>query len=211
MKPIKYFLLALSVLALLACNAVSGLFPTSTPVVVVVTATPNPSSSATPAPTVQAVSSIPTVQAAAPAPTTSPEDLASARQKIKHIVIIMQENRSFDSYFGTYPGADGFPTSNGKFTVCANDPATGNCVYPYHDPANLNYGGPHGQVDATKDIDYGKMDGFVSEAEKGKAGCAATDNPDCGGGSSKTDVMGYHDAARTSKLLGARTEFCLAG
>ena len=26
---------------------------------------------------------------------------------IKHIVIIMQENRSFDSYFGTYPGADG--------------------------------------------------------------------------------------------------------
>src|SRR6266487_4401631 len=26
---------------------------------------------------------------------------------IKHIVVIMQENRSFDNYFGTYPGADG--------------------------------------------------------------------------------------------------------
>ena len=24
--------------------------------------------------------------------------------KIKHVVVIMQENRSFDSYFGTYPG-----------------------------------------------------------------------------------------------------------
>ena len=24
--------------------------------------------------------------------------------KIQHVVIIMQENRSFDSYFGTYPG-----------------------------------------------------------------------------------------------------------
>ena len=60
MKPIKHFLLAISVLALLACNAVSGLFPTSTPVVVVVTATPNPSSSATsPVPTVQAASPVP--------------------------------------------------------------------------------------------------------------------------------------------------------
>ena len=72
-----------------------------------------------------------------------------------------------------------------QFTVCVNDPATGNCVYPYHDPANLNYGGPHGQVDAAKDIDDGKMDGFVAEAEKGKAGCAATDNPDCGGGTAR--------------------------
>ena len=28
--------------------------------------------------------------------------------KIKHVVIIMQENRSFDSYFGTYPAPTGF-------------------------------------------------------------------------------------------------------
>ena len=27
--------------------------------------------------------------------------------KIKHVIVIMQENRSFDNYFGTYPGADG--------------------------------------------------------------------------------------------------------
>ena len=25
--------------------------------------------------------------------------------KIQHVIIVMQENRSFDSYFGTYPGA----------------------------------------------------------------------------------------------------------
>ena len=37
--------------------------------------------------------------------------------KIKHVVIIMQENRSFDSYFGTYPGADGIPPG-----VCVPDP-----------------------------------------------------------------------------------------
>jgi phospholipase C len=29
--------------------------------------------------------------------------------KIRHVVIIMQENRSFDQYFGTYRGADGIP------------------------------------------------------------------------------------------------------
>ena len=33
--------------------------------------------------------------------------------KIKHIVVIMQENRSFDTYFGTYPGADGIPMKKG--------------------------------------------------------------------------------------------------
>jgi phospholipase C len=29
--------------------------------------------------------------------------------KIKHVVVIMQENRSFESYFGTNAGADGIP------------------------------------------------------------------------------------------------------
>ena len=29
--------------------------------------------------------------------------------KITHVVVIMQENRSFDEYFGTFPGADGIP------------------------------------------------------------------------------------------------------
>ena len=28
---------------------------------------------------------------------------------IQHVVMIMQENRTFDSYFGTYPGANGIP------------------------------------------------------------------------------------------------------
>jgi len=27
--------------------------------------------------------------------------------KIKHIVFIVKENRTFDNYFGTFPGADG--------------------------------------------------------------------------------------------------------
>lgn len=31
----------------------------------------------------------------------------SSRLPIKHLVVVVQENHSFDSYFGTYPGADG--------------------------------------------------------------------------------------------------------
>ena len=39
----------------------------------------------------------------------SPAPAASGIHKIRHIVIIMQENRSFDSYFGIYARADGLP------------------------------------------------------------------------------------------------------
>ena len=132
-----------------------------------------------------------------PVPTSTniaPADaLSQARSKIKHIVVIMQENRSFDHYFGTYPGANGLPRQNGQFTVCVNDPKTRQCVYPYHNPSDKNLGGPHGAAQAAADINHGRMDGFIAQAETGKAGCQITNNPDCGG-SSKTDVMGYHDA-----------------
>jgi phospholipase C len=62
---------------------------------------------------------------------------------IKHVVIIMQENRSFDSYFGTYPGADGIPFSNGVPTACVPDPVNHTCLRPYHDANAVNHGGPH--------------------------------------------------------------------
>src|SRR5689334_9112524 len=87
----------------------------------------------------------------------------SGIHKIKHVIVIMQENRSFDSYFGTYPGADGIPAS-----VCVHDPQTNTCVAPYHDPNDLNHGGPHGQQHATADVDAGKMDGFVAQAERAR-------------------------------------------
>ena len=32
---------------------------------------------------------------------------AHAVTPIKHFVVLMQENHSFDNYFGTFPGADG--------------------------------------------------------------------------------------------------------
>src|ERR1022692_849772 len=76
--------------------------------------------------------------------------------KIKHIIILMQENRSFDSYFGTFPGADGIPMSGGKPTVCNPDPTTKQCVAPYVDHADVSGGGPHETVNEQGDVDGGK-------------------------------------------------------
>ena len=120
-----------------------------------------------------------------------PAAAAAGINKIDHVVVIMQENRSFDSYFGTYPGADGIPMSNGVPTVCAPDPKTNTCVKPYVDHADVNGGGPHGQTNATADIDGGKMDGFVGQLSAARQGCADVNNPACTNGTT-ADVMGYH-------------------
>jgi phospholipase C len=113
--------------------------------------------------------------------------------KIKHVVVIMQENRSFDTYFGTYPGADGIPTSNGQFTVCLPNPATNSCEAPFHDAADINGGADHTSPAATADINGGRMDGFVARAETSTRGCSVTQDPACAH-SNTPDVMGYHDA-----------------
>ncbi|MDE3101588.1 MAG: alkaline phosphatase family protein [Chloroflexota bacterium] len=119
----------------------------------------------------------------------------SGIHKIQHVIVVMQENRSFDSYFGTFPGADGIPMSGGQPTVCVPDPATKTCVKPFHDVRDRNAGGPHGQANASADIDSGKMDGFVAQQEKGaRRSCTDPNDPNCGGRvDGEPDVMGWHD------------------
>jgi len=102
--------------------------------------------------------------------------------KIKHVIVIMQENRSFDSYFGKFPGADGIP--NG---VCLPDPRNSGCRKPFVDHRDSNGNDPHAETPFSADIDGGKMDGFVSIADKMLCKPKpATCHP---------DVMGYHTAA----------------
>ncbi len=120
--------------------------------------------------------------------------------KIKHVVVIMQENRSFDTYFGTYPGANGIPglAGNPGTVPCVPDPLTGGCVQPFLDHSDKNFGGPHGAPSASADINFGQMNGFVGQAEKG-SNCT-TNDPSCspcqqGQAGSCVDVMGYHDGS----------------
>ena len=126
------------------------------------------------------------------------ESGAAGILKIRHVIVIMQENRSFDSYFGTYPGADGIPMSGGRPTVCVPDPQLGTCVKPFHDPSLINEGGPHGANDARRDVDGGAMDGFVRSALIGHHQYCATNpfSPDCTadtGRLGQPDAMGWHD------------------
>ncbi len=113
--------------------------------------------------------------------------------KIKHIIFIVQENRSFDSYFGTYPGADGIPRRYGHPIVSVNDPTTGRCVGPYHAGGFVDSGGPHSVGAFRKDLAGGKMNGFLASAQ-GSLHTFCTRNPDfpdCTQSFGSPDVMGY--------------------
>jgi phospholipase C len=95
---------------------------------------------------------------------------------IEHFVVLMQENHSFDNYFGTYPGAEGIPSD----TCMPVGRAARPCVRPFrlggrpvpnlsHNPRidRLQYAG-------------GRMDGFVRAASADRQ----TVEP---------SVMGYYD------------------
>jgi phospholipase C len=114
---------------------------------------------------------------------------------IKHVVVIMQENRSFDHYFGTFPGADGLAMTDGQPSACLPDPAVpGGCQRSFHDPDLIDQGGPHGHADFVADLDGGKMDGFVAQSRRAaQASCARAGDAACAGATGPSDVMGYHD------------------
>ena len=87
------------------------------------------------------------------APTSTP---------IKHLIFLMQENHSFDNYFGTYPGADGIPSD----TCMPVDPFNDNnteCVEPFRIGDNEVELADPDHSDMTHKIQYneGKMNGFV--------------------------------------------------
>ena len=78
--------------------------------------------------------------------------------KIKHVIWIIQENHSFDNYFGTFPGANGIPPE----TALPKRPGGKPCVEPFHMPQ----GEPlvdleHSWESAHACYDNGRMDGFV--------------------------------------------------
>src|SRR5437764_2205920 len=97
---------------------------------------------------------------------------------------------------------------NGVPTVCVPDPKTNQCVRPYHDPNDRNGGGPHGEANATADINGGKMDGFQAQAEKASRGCANPNNPTCTN-SATPDVMGWHDAREIPNYWAYANNFVL--
>ena len=131
----------------------------------------------------------------APDDDTAPIDPKLGIDNINHLVFIVMENRSFDHYFGTYPGADGIPMANGKPTVC-QPTATGGCATPYHDMNFIDQGGPHGHKASVTSFDNGKMDGFITALDTYGNGCRLhPTTPPCPqatpGPQGQPDIMGF--------------------
>jgi len=91
-------------------------------------------------------------------PAAPPAPLKKVPMPLKHFVYIIQENITFDHYFGTFPGADGIP-KGAKFAYQPGQAAT---VTPFHlhqtaIPHDLNHSWQAAHVAANG----GKMDGFL--------------------------------------------------
>jgi phospholipase C len=114
------------------------------------------------------------IDGAAPAAPRQARLTSAPISEIKHVVVLMQENRSFDHYFGTMPGVRGFndPTaitlSTGKSVFYQPDADNPDgYLLPFHAdtqstsaqnlPSNSHSWGPQHQS-----WDNGKMDGFVT-------------------------------------------------
>ncbi len=103
-----------------------------------------------------ALSSAGVANAAVPARSlrsSSPSTISATntRTPIKHVIVIVMENRSFDNMFHGFPGADSVnfgQTSTGTPVQLVPSPFEGNC-----DP-------DHSHEAWVKDYDGGKMDGF---------------------------------------------------
>ncbi len=128
------------------------------------------------------------------------------------MIFVMQENRSFDSYFGTFPGADGIPMHDGKPSPCLPTPDAARCLSPFHDSNLKDAGGPHATSDAIDDINGGRMDGFARRALEGKAGCLVLNHepfPACTQVPARPDAMGYHDARELPNYWAYARRFAL--
>lgn len=78
---------------------------------------------------------------------------------IKHFVYLMQENHSFDNYFGTYPGSDGIPPGT-CVPVKPGDPAQG-CVKPFRIGNKAVQDLGHSSLVFDRQFRDGANDGFV--------------------------------------------------
>src|SRR5579859_7140078 len=138
---------------------------------------------------------------------------------IQHLVVIFQENVSFDHYFGTYPTADN--TGGSTFTAAPGTPAVNglsgtlltanpNGVNPRrYDPANLNdvltCDQDHNYADEQKAFDRGLMDQFPQTVGTG----SNSKSPE-GVACNANDVMNYYDGNTVTGLWNYAQRFAMS-
>lgn len=88
------------------------------------------------------------------------------RQRIKHVFVIYQENRSFDSYFGTFPGADNLASAQAqRHGFKQYDPLGHQWVTPFHTTASDTSDPDHVRLTLLNKADGGRMDLYVATEE----------------------------------------------
>jgi phospholipase C len=141
---------------------------------------------------------------------------ASTVTPIKHLVVIFQENVSFDHYFATYPSAAN-PPGEPRFTAAAGTPTVNGLNTTLQAPNNPNSVQPfrlgrdeavtcdqdHTYTDEQKAFDSGLMDKFVETVGRGAGTC-----PDFGKG--KGLVMGYYDGNTVTGLWNYAQHFAMS-
>jgi phospholipase C len=94
--------------------------------------------------------------------------LVNLRSRIRHVFVIYQENRSFDSYFGTFPGADNLATPEARTHGFREYDSIGHTwVTPFEVSAPDEADPDHSRLTLIEKSDGGKMDRFVAAEEEG--------------------------------------------
>jgi phospholipase C len=108
--------------------------------------------------------------AAVPAQATTPQTPANTptTTPIKHFIVLMQENHSYDNYFGAYPRGDGIPAGTCQ-PKNLKHPDQG-CVKPFEIAGHVVEDLNHSQRVAHRQLNHGAMNGFVDalRRESGK-------------------------------------------
>jgi phospholipase C len=129
----------------------------------------------------------------------------SGSTPIRHVVVIFDENISFDHYFGTYPGVNGLNSAApGGGTLLTNNPNSANprLLNPNNINDLLTCDQNHNYTDEQTAFDNGAMDKFISTL--GNGGTSAT-----GASCNRSDVMNYYDGSTLGALWGYAHSYAL--
>jgi phospholipase C len=86
---------------------------------------------------------------------------AKPNTPIEHFIVVMQQNHTFDNYFGTYPGANGIPEGVCLPTSISNS-SSGSCVAPYTITDQPITDLSHSDATFAGQFQNGQMNGFVA-------------------------------------------------
>ena len=84
---------------------------------------------------------------------------------IEHFIVVMQQNHTFDNYFGTYPGANGIPDGV-CIPISVSDPKNKQCLAPYDITNQPISDLSHSETIFHDQYQNGKMNGFVEALTK---------------------------------------------